>query len=173
MTSCLKKAKSSKDSGSPKDIKSSANTATKSGSGKGSKRKGKGAGLAEKPRWDSSYKIPKRSAPDTSISSGAHTPHKPDKSKHPKTKAATKSSMPNQSVVSKAKTEKASTFLQPSAPSDLPLDHWAHNHQEDDVIPANTERVEWARGLVLFQGTRHFPLISFETELEARRQGGR
>ncbi len=40
------------------------------------------------------------------------------------------------------------------------------------MIPANAERVEWAGGLVLFQGTRHYPLIAFEMELEARRQAG-
>ncbi len=40
------------------------------------------------------------------------------------------------------------------------------------MIPANAERVEWAGGLVLFQGKRHHPLISFETEREARRQMG-
>ncbi len=40
------------------------------------------------------------------------------------------------------------------------------------MISANAERVEWAGGLVLFQGTRHHPLISFETEREARRQEG-
>ncbi len=172
-TSGLKRAKSSKGSGGPKDPKSSASTAAKTGSGKGSKHTGKEAGLAEKPRWDSSYKIPKRPAPDTSVSSGTCTPRKPDKLKHPKKKVAKKSSTPNQSADSKAKTEKGSTFLQPSAPSDLPLNHWAHHRPGDDVIPANAERVEWAGGLVLFQGTRHYLLISFETELEARRQAGR
>ncbi len=59
-----KKSKGGKGSGGPKGSKSSASAVPKTGSGKGSKRKGKEAGLAEKPRWDSSYKIPKRSAPD-------------------------------------------------------------------------------------------------------------
>ena len=40
------------------------------------------------------------------------------------------------------------------------------------MIPANAECVEWAGGLVLFQGTRHHPLISFKIEREARRQTG-
>ncbi len=69
-----KRAKSSKGSGGPKDSKSSASTAAKTGSGKGSKHMGKEADLAEKPRWDSSYKIPKRPAPDTSVSSGPVRP---------------------------------------------------------------------------------------------------
>ncbi len=56
--------------------------------------------------------------------------------------------------------------------SDLPLDHWASHRPEDDTIPANAKHIEWAGGLVLFRGTRHFPLITFETELEARRQVG-
>ncbi len=73
--------------------------------------------------------------------------------------------MPNQSADSKAKTERGLTFFQPSPQLDLPLDHWASYRSGDDVIPANAERVEWASGLVLFQGSRHFPLISFETEL--------
>ncbi len=122
-----KKSKGGKGSGGPKESKSSASTATKAGSGKGSKRKGKEAGLAEKPRWDSSYKIPKRSAPDTSVSSGGPTPRKADKFKRPKKKAAKKNSTLNQSADSKTKTEKGSTFLQPLAPSELPLDHWAHH----------------------------------------------
>ena len=69
-----KRDKSGKGSGGPKDSKSSAGTAIKTGSGKGSKRTGKEAGLAEKLSWDSSYKIPKWPAPDTSISSGGPTP---------------------------------------------------------------------------------------------------
>ncbi len=81
--------------------------------------------------------------------------------------------MPNQDAGFNAKTEGGSTFLQPSSQSDLPLDHWASHRPGDDVIPANAERIEWSSGLVLFQGTRHFLLISFETELEARRQAGR
>ena len=64
-------------------------------------------------------------------------------------------------------------FLQPSDPLDLPLDHWASYRPGDNVIPANAKRVKWAGGLVLFQGTRHYPLISFETELKAWRQVGR
>ncbi len=40
------------------------------------------------------------------------------------------------------------------------------------MIPANAERVEWAGGLVLFQGTRHHPLITFEAERQARYQTG-
>ncbi len=168
-----KKSKSSKGSGGPKDSKSSASTVTKTGSGKGSKCKGKTAGLAENPGWDTSFKIPKRSAPDTSVSSGGPTPHKADKFKRPTKKIAKKSSTPNQSMGFKPQMEKGSTFVQPSAPSDLPLDHWASHRPGDNMIPANTERVEWAGGLVLFQGTRHYLLISFEAEREARCQAGR
>ncbi len=40
------------------------------------------------------------------------------------------------------------------------------------MIPANAKRVEWAGGLVLFQGTRHHPLISFEAERQAYHQMG-
>ncbi len=68
-----KKGKGSKGSAGPKDSKSPASVVTKTGSSKGSKRKGKEAGLAEKTRWDSSFKIPKRSLPDTSVSSGGPT----------------------------------------------------------------------------------------------------
>ncbi len=168
-----KRDKSGKSSGGPKYSKSSAGTAAKSGSGKGSKRMGKEAGLTEKPRWDSLYEIPKRPAPDTSVSSGTRTPRKADKLKRPKKKIAKQSFTPNQGVDSKAKAERGPAFLQPSSQSDLLLDHWASHCPGDDIIPANAERVEWAAGLVLFQGTRHFPLISFETELKARRQVGR
>ncbi len=167
-----KKSKGSKGSGGPKDTKSLASAVTKTGSGKGSKRKGKEAGLAEKPRWDTSYKIPKQSAPDTSVSSGGPTPRKAGKFKCPAKKATKKSSTPNQSADAQAKLEKGPAFMQFSAPSDLPLDYWASCRPGDDVIPANAERVEWAGGLVLFQGTRHHPLISFETEHEARCQAG-
>ena len=78
-----KKGKGSKGSAGPKDSKSLASTVTKTGSSKGSKRKGKEAGLAEKPRWDSSFKIPKWSIPDTSVSSGGPMPHKASKFKRP------------------------------------------------------------------------------------------
>ena len=101
-----KKSKGSKGSASPKDSKSSASAVTKTGSSKGSKRKGKEADLAEKPRWDTSYKIPKRSAPDTSVSSGGPTPRKAGKFKRPTKKAAKKSSMPNQSADAQAKSKK-------------------------------------------------------------------
>ncbi len=107
------------------------------------------------------------------MSAPGPTPRKADKLKRPKKNVAKKSYTPNQSMDSKARRERGSTFLQPSSQSDLPLDHWASHRPGDEVVPANTERVEWASGLVLFQGTRHFPLISFETELEARRQAGR
>ncbi len=76
-----KRGGSSEGQGGPKDSKSSASTVTKFGSGKGSKCMGKEAGLAEKPLWDTSYKIPKRPAPDTSVSSEAQTPHKTGKHK--------------------------------------------------------------------------------------------
>ncbi len=72
---------SSAGQGGPKDSKSSATSMTKPGSGKGSKRTEKEAGLAEKPRWPHFYKIPKRPAPDTSVSSEAQTPRKSDKHK--------------------------------------------------------------------------------------------
>ncbi len=60
----------------------------------------------------------------------------------------------------------------PLPQSHLPLDRWAHHHPGDELIPANAERAEWAGGLVLFQCTRHYPLIMYETELEAQRQAG-
>ncbi len=70
-SSSQKGGKSSKGPGGPKDSRSSASTVAKSGSGKGSKHTGKEAGLAEKPCRDTSYKIPKCPALDTSVSSGA------------------------------------------------------------------------------------------------------
>ncbi len=100
-------------------------------------------------------------------------PHKADKLKRPKKKVAKKSSMPNQGVDSKAKTGRGPASLQSSSQWDLLLDHWASHRLGDDTIPANVERIEWAGGLVLFQSTRHFLLISLETELEARCQAGR
>ncbi len=163
----LKKSKGSKGLAGQKDSKSSASAVIKTGSGKGNKRKGKEAGLAEKPRWDSSFKIPKWSMPDTSVSSGGPTPHKAGKFKRPAKKAAKKSSMPNQSVDAQAKMEKGSASAQPSTSSDLPINYWTSHHPGDNVIPSNAERVEWAGGLVLFQDTRHHPLISFEAEREA------
>ncbi len=99
-------------------------------------------------------------------------PRKAGKFKRPAKKATKKSSMPNQSADAQAKTGKGPAFAQPSAPSDLPLNYWASDRAGDDVIPANSERIEWAGGLVLFQGTRHHPLIPFETEREARHQAG-
>ena len=95
---------------SPKDSKSSASTVAKSGSGKGSKRTRKEAGLAEKPRWDSSYKIPKHPAPDTSTSSRARTTGKADKHKRPKKKATKKGSTPNKGSGPKVKTEEGLQF---------------------------------------------------------------
>ena len=144
----------------------------KSGSGKGSKRTGKEAGLAEKPHWDSSYKIPKCPAPDSSISSWPRTPRKADKHKRPKKKAAKKGSTPNKGSDPKVKTRGGLPVSQPSPQSDLPLDHWARHRPGDQVISANAECVEWAWCLVLFRGSRHFQLIMFETELETRRQAG-
>ncbi len=155
----MKKGKGSKGSAGPKDSKSSASAATKTGSGKGYKRKGKEAGLAEKPCWDSSYKIPKRSLPATSVSSGGPTPRKTGKFKRPAKKVTKKSSTPKQSEDAQAKTGKGSASAQPSTSSDLPIDYWADHHPGDDIIPTHAERVEWAGGLVLFQGTRHHPLI--------------
>ncbi len=63
-----KKCKTSKGSAGLKDSKSSVSAVAKTVSTKGSKRKGKEAGLVEKPPWDTSYKIPKHSLPDTSVS---------------------------------------------------------------------------------------------------------
>ena len=85
-------------------------------------------------------------------------------------KAAKKSPTPNQSAGAQPKMKKGPASAQPSTSSDLPLDYWASHHPGDDVIPANAERVEWASDLVLFQGTRHHPLISFEIEREPRLQ---
>ncbi len=139
---------------------------TKPGSGKGSKRTGKEAGLAEKPRWAHSYKIPKGPAPETSVSSEAQTPRKSDKHKRPKKKAAKKgsSSTPKKRLNPKIKAEGGPPTNKSSPFSDLPIDHWANYHKENKVIPTNAERVEWEGGLVLFQGTRHHPLIAFEAE---------
>ncbi len=135
-----------------KDSKSSASAAVKTGSTKGSKRKGKEARLAEKPRWDTSYKIPKHSLPDTSVSSGGQTPHKTDKFKRPAKKVAKKGSMLKPGKGAQTKTGKGSASAQPSTSSDLAIDYRANHHPGDDTIPAHTERVEWAGGLVLFQG---------------------
>ncbi len=128
--------------------------------------------MAEKPRWDSSYKIPKQSLPDTSVSSGGPTPRKTGKFKRPAKKVAKKSSTPKQSKDAQAKTGKGSVSAQPSTSSDLPIDYWANHRPGDDVIPPHAECVEWASGLVLFQGTRHHPLISFEAERQAHCQMG-
>ncbi len=94
----LKKGKGSKGSAGPKDSKSSASAVAKTGSAKGSKRKGKEAGLAEKLRWDTSYKVPKRSLPDTSVSSEGLMPRKTGKFKRPAKKVAKKSSTPKRSA---------------------------------------------------------------------------
>ena len=132
-----KKNKGSKGSASPKDSKSSVSAVTKTGSGKGSKRKGKEAGLTEKPCWDTSYKIPKRSMPDTSVSSGGPTPRKAGKFKRPMKKVAKKSSTLKQSMDAQAKSKKGPASVQPLASSDLPLDYWTSHHPGDEVIPAN------------------------------------
>ncbi len=167
-----KKGKGSKGSAGLKDSKSSASAVAKTGSAKGSKRKGKEAGLAEKPRWDTSYKILKHSLPDTSVSSGGPTPRKTGKFKRPAKKVAKKSSTPKQSADARPKSGKGSASAQPSTLSDLPIDYWANHRPGDDTIPADAERVEWAGGLVLYQGTRHHPLLTFEVERQARHQTG-
>ncbi len=161
-----KKGKGSKGSAGLKDSKSSASAVAKAGSAKGSKNKGKEAGLAEKPRWDSSFKIPKRSLPDTSASSGGLTPRKADKSKRP----AKEGSKSKPGKGAQAKIGKGSATMPPSTSSNLPIGYWANHHPGDDTIPPHAERVEWAGGLVLFRGTRHHPLLSFEAERQARRQ---
>ncbi len=137
-----KKGNSSKGSAGLKDSKSSASAAAKTGSTKGSKHKGKEAGLAEKPRWDTSYKIPKHSLPDTSVSSGDPTPCKADKFKHPVKKVAKSSSKPKRGKEAQAKTGKGSASAPPSTSSDLPVDYWANHHPGDDTIPSHAERVE-------------------------------
>ena len=164
-----KKGKGSKGSAGLKDSKSSASAVAKAGSAKGSKHKGKDAGLAEKPRWDASFKIPKRSLPDTSVSSGGQTPRKTDKFNCPAKKAAKKSSKSKASKDAQAKTGKGSATTQPSTSSTLPIGYWANHRPGDDTIPPHAERVEWAGGLVLFRGTRHHPLLSFEAERQAQR----
>ncbi len=158
-----KKGKSSKGSAGLKDSKSSASAAAKTGSTKGSKRKGKEAGLAKKPRWDTFYKIPKHSLPDTSVSFAGPTPRKTDKFKHPVKKVAKKSSKPKQGKDAQAKTGKGSASAPPSTSSDLSVDYWVNHRPGDDTIPG---------GLVLFQGTRHHPLLTFEAKHQARRQTG-
>ncbi len=122
---------------------------TKSGSGKGSKHTGKEAGLPETPHWDTSYKIPKCLAPDTSISSEAQIPRKADKHKRPKKKAAKKGSTPNKGLEPKAETGGGPSA---SPQSDLPLNHWAHHCPGDKLIPANAEHVEWQVAWCSFEG---------------------
>ncbi len=161
-----KKGKGSKGSASLKDSKSLASAVAKAGSAKGSKRKGKEAGLVEKPRWETSYKIPKRSLPDTSVSSGGHTHCKADKSKW----LAKKSSKSKPGKDAQAKSGKGSDTAPSSTLTDLPIGYWANHSPGDDTIPSHAERVEWAGGLVLFRGTRHHPWLSFEAERQAQRQ---
>ncbi len=122
--------------------------------------------MAEKPRWDTSYKIPKRSLPDISVSSGGLTHRKADKSKRP----AKKSSKSKSGKGAQAKSGKGSATALPSTSTNLAIDHWANHRPGDDPIPLHAERVEWADGLVLFRGTRHHPLLSFEAERQARHQ---
>ncbi len=142
-----KKGKGSKGSAGLKDSKSSASAAAKAGSAKGSKRKGKEAGLVEKPRWETS-----------SASSGGPTPRKADKSKRP----AKKSSKSKPGKDAQAKSGKGSAAALSSTSTDLPIGYWANHSPGDETIPSHAERVEWAGGLVLFRGTRHHPLLSFE-----------
>ncbi len=162
-----KKGKGSKGSAGLKDSKSSASAVAKAGTAKCSKCEGKEATLAEKPRWDTSYKIPKHSPPDTSVSSGGQTPRKTDKFKRPAKKAAKKSSKSKAGKDAQAKTGKGSATAQPSTSSDLLISYWANHRPGDDTIPPHAERVEWAGGLVIFQGTRHHSLLSFEAERQA------
>ncbi len=133
---------------------------------KGNKHKGKDAGLFEKPRWDSSFKIPKRSLPDMSVSSGGPSPRKTDKTKRP-TKKSSKSKTGKSAQTQSGRG--SATALPPTSMSQAP-DHWANHRPGDGIIPPHTERVEWAGGLLLFRGTRHHPLLSFEVEHQARRQ---
>ncbi len=161
-----KKGKGSKGSASLKDSKSSASAVAKAGSVKGSKHKGKVTGLFEKPRWDTSFKIPKRSLPDTSVSSGGPSPSKTDKTKRP-TKKSSKSK-PGKGAQTQSGRGSATALPPTSTPQ--AIDHWANHRPGDGTIPPHAERVEWAGGLVLFQGTRHHPLLSFEAEHQARRQ---
>ncbi len=161
-----KKGKGSKGSAGLKDSKSSASAVAKAGFVKGSKRKGKEAGLAEKPQWDSSFKIPKRSRPDTSVSSGGPSPRKTDKTKRPTKKSSKSKSCKG----AQTQSGRGSATMLPPTSTALAIDHWANHRLGDDTIPPHAERVEWAGGLVLFRGTTHHPLLSFETERQARRQ---
>ncbi len=161
-----KKGKGSKGSASLKDSKSSASTVAKAGSVKGNKRKGKEAGLFEEPRRDSSFKIPKRSLPDTSVSSGGPSPRKTEKTKRP-TKKSSKSKTGKGAQTQSGRG--SATALPPTSTSQAP-DHWANHRPGDGTIPPHAECVEWAGGLVLFRGTRHHPLLSFEAEHQAQRQ---
>ena len=97
-------------------------------------------------------------------------PRKADKFKRPAKKAAKKSSKSKAGKDAQAKTGKGSATTQPSTSSDLPIGYWANHRPGDDTIPPHAERVEWAGGLVLFQGTRHHPLLSFEAERQAQCQ---
>ncbi len=121
-----------------------------------------------------SYKNLKRPVPDTSVSSEAQPPCKSDKHKLPKKKAAKKGSLstPKKGSNPKIKTEEGPPTSKSSPPSDLPLDHWVNHCPGDGAIPVNPESLECEGGLVLFQGTRHHPVVSFEAEQQARRQAG-
>ncbi len=133
---------------------------------KGNKRKGKEAGLAEKHRWDTSYKIPKRSLPDTSISSGGPSPRKAVRAKRPNKKSS--KSKPGKGA--QTQSGKGSATALPPTSTTLATDHWANHRPEDGTIPPHAECIEWAGGLVLFRGTRHHPLLSFEAERQAQHQ---
>ncbi len=148
----VKKSKSSKGSGGLKDSKSSASAVAKTGLVKGSKRKGKEAGLAEKPRWDTSYKIPKRSQVDTSISSGAPTPRKADKAKRPNKK----SSKPKSGKGAQTQSGKGSATALPSTSTTLAIDHWTNYRSTSNRSPVKVvvRRTYTARARQLRLGER-------------------
>ncbi len=96
-------------------------------------------------------------------------PHKAGKHKRPKKKGAKKgsSSTHNKGSNPNVKTGEGLNFSAPASvrPTTRPL-----GSPGDDTILTNAEHIECEGGLVLFQGTRHHPLIIFETEHQARHQ---
>ncbi len=134
-TAGSKKSTGGNGSASLKDSKSSASAVAKAGSVKSSKRKGKEAGLFEKPRWDTNWKIPKRTLPDTSVSSGGPSPWKSGKTKKP-TKKNSKSN-PAKGAQTQSERGSAPALLSTSA-SQAP-DHWANHRPGDGTIPPHAE----------------------------------
>ncbi len=100
-----------------------------------------------------------------SVSSGGPSTHKSGKAKGP----AKKSSKSKPGKDAQTQSGKGSAPARPATSTSQALDHWANSCPGDGTIPPHAECVEWAGGLVLFWGTRDHPLLTFETEWQARR----